>query len=327
MRVFRQEFLVILGENGVGKSTLLNIIAGIDQNFTGKLDKKTGLKIGMVFQHLSLFPHLTVEQNIAFGLEDLSKTEQESRLSEIYELFRIRSIRDKYPRELSGGERQKVAIARSIAPKPDILLLDEPFAAIDEGFRSNIAFSIKNILKEQSITTILVTHKQEEALALADRIAILDEGEIIQAGTPSDIYDKPQNIKLAKFIGFMNFIHSEINGNQLITPIGKLDYDKDAENIHHCDIQGDRIKTKGNQAIIGIRPENLEISMTGKANATIKEIRYYGHDVDVIAETMHDKRISLTIRLLGSSDFTKLKLKVGKQIDVKLKESSRFVVF
>lgn len=322
--VSKGEFFVILGENGVGKSTLLNIIASIDNNYQGEIEY-TGKSVGMVFQSLALFPHMTVTENILFSLDD--KTDNKQRLDEVLDLFRIRTIRNKYPHQLSGGERQKVAIARSIAPKPELLLLDEPFAAIDEGVRADIAFNIKSILKNQGITTILVTHKQEEALSLADRIAILDDKKITQIGTPQQIYDQPNNIKIAKFIGFMNFIHSEIKKDKIITPIGSLKYNKDSNNIHHCDIQGSEVQAKKQTAIIGIRPENLTITKTLKGNSTIKGVRYYGHDTDILIETDTKKRLTLTVRILGGSETNHLKFEVGEKVEVSFNENCKFVVF
>lgn len=211
------EFVCFLGPSGCGKTTLLRIIAGLEKNDSGVIlvDEKniTHLEpsernLSMVFQSYALFPNMTVYENIEYGLKKKIKDKslRAKKIEEVLRLVNLEHISSKYPDEMSGGQQQRVSLARAIALEPNILLLDEPLSALDAKVRENLRKEIKDIQRKLGITTIMVTHDQEEALTMADRIAVMNGGEIVQFGTPKEIYSSPKNIFVADFIGKINFI-------------------------------------------------------------------------------------------------------------------------
>ena len=218
------ELLVVLGPSGAGKTTLLKVIAGILKADRGKIyfnnNDVTNLEpfdrnIGFVFQSPALFPHLKVWENIAFPLEarGYSFDKIRERVLELIELVELKGLENRYPHELSGGQQQRVAIARALAAHPKLLLLDEPFANLDIQLREKLRILLRSIQKRLKITTIFVTHDQEEAFQLADRIAILMDGKIIQIGTPESVYENPINAEVAKFLG-INVVNASIFGRK-----------------------------------------------------------------------------------------------------------------
>lgn len=233
----------LLGPSGCGKTSLLRIIAGLEERSDGKiiLNKKTcqdtGLflppqkrKIGMVFQDYALFPHLSVSENITFGLGHLKKNEQIAKLDEMLELVKLGPWKDNYPHKLSGGQQQRVALARALAQSPAILLLDEPFSNLDTELRYQLSEDVRNILKQLKMTAILVTHDQTEAFSFADKIGVMKEGVIQQFSTSYDLYHSPQTPFIASFIGegvivpgdlvkaYMPSLDHPINGSILVRP-------------------------------------------------------------------------------------------------------------
>lgn len=211
------EFICFLGPSGCGKTTLLRIIAGLEKNDSGVIlvDEKniTHLEpsernLSMVFQSYALFPNMTVYENIEYGLKKKIKDKslRAKKIEEVLRLVNLEHISSKYPDEMSGGQQQRVSLARAIALEPNILLLDEPLSALDAKVRENLRKEIKDIQRKLGITTIMVTHDQEEALTMADRIAVMNGGEIVQFGTPKEIYNSPKDIFVADFIGKINFI-------------------------------------------------------------------------------------------------------------------------
>jgi iron(III) transport system ATP-binding protein len=217
LEVFEGEFICFLGPSGCGKTTLLRAIAGLDIQTHGRVEQGgkdiSGLPplerdFGIVFQSYALFPNLTVNQNIAYGLENRKtpKAETAARVSELLESVGMADQGDKYPAQLSGGQQQRVALSRALATSPGLLLLDEPLSALDAKVRIRLRREIKQLQLKLGITTIMVTHDQEEALTMADRIVVMNEGVIEQIGTPQDIYSRPANPFVADFIGTMNFL-------------------------------------------------------------------------------------------------------------------------
>lgn len=216
------ELVCILGPSGCGKTTLLRIIAGLESADKGEIiiDGKdctmlppSKRNFGIVFQSYALFPNMTVEQNILFGLSEqkkLNKKEQKEKAIEVLGLVDLLEHRNKYPAQLSGGQQQRTALARAIALSPGYLLLDEPLSALDAKVRSKLRLEIRKIQKELGITTIMVTHDQEEALTMADRIIVMNNAVIEQVGTPRTIYEKPANTFVANFIGTMNFYENNM---------------------------------------------------------------------------------------------------------------------
>lgn len=252
------EFISFLGPSGCGKTTLLRIIAGLEQPDHGQLIKKdvniTKLaaakrKCGVVFQNYALFPNLTVAENIAFGLNKKQHTKNEiaERVQSLLALIELPQIAEKYPNQLSGGQQQRVALARAIANKPDILLLDEPLSALDAQVRLNLRQKIKLIQSQLNLPTIMVTHDQEEALSISDRVVVMNHGLIEQVDTPHNIYYQPLTLFVAQFIGNMNFItaHSQSENELCI--------------FNHCTIRlsNKNFKPK-HRYTLGFRPEVVE---------------------------------------------------------------------
>lgn len=221
LEIFTGEIFALLGASGSGKSTLLRLLAGFESPTSGRVflagDNITTLPpyerpINMMFQSYALFPHMTVEQNLAFGLQQdrLPKAEITERVSRMLELVQMRRFARRKPHQLSGGQRQRVALARSLAKQPKVLLLDEPMGALDKKLRSRMQLEVVDILESVGVTCVMVTHDQEEAMTMADRIAIMDEGRIQQVGTPTDVYETPNSRMVAEFIGSVNVLPADI---------------------------------------------------------------------------------------------------------------------
>ncbi|HZY68781.1 MAG TPA: ABC transporter ATP-binding protein, partial [Devosia sp.] len=215
------EFVSLLGPSGCGKTTILRMVAGFEQPTSGTItvDGKdiTALppnarKIGMVFQAYALFPNMTVADNIGFGLKvaGAARPEREARVEEMLKLIGLPGFGKRYPFELSGGQQQRVALARALAPRPRMLLLDEPLSALDAKIRVSLREEIRAIQRELGITTVFVTHDQEEALSISDRIVVMNAGRVEQFGTPFEIYNRPQSRFAATFVGTLNTVHARV---------------------------------------------------------------------------------------------------------------------
>lgn len=222
VNIRRNEFFTLLGPSGCGKTTLLRLIAGFESPTFGTilLDDKdiTHLppfkrSVNTVFQNYALFPHLTVAQNISFGLEMLNKPKAEinETVNEMLALVHMEELKDRRTDQISGGQQQRVALARALAPKPDVLLLDEPLSALDYKLRRGMQIELKRLQLETGITFVFVTHDQEEALTMSDRIAVMSDGHILQVGSPDEIYYKPTKRFVADFIGESNFVEANIS--------------------------------------------------------------------------------------------------------------------
>ena len=220
------EFFTLLGPSGCGKTTLLRMIAGFNSIEAGDFyfgDKRINdvaahkRDIGMVFQNYAIFPHLTVKENVAYGLKarKTPKKEMEERVEEALKLVQIEHLSDRKPSELSGGQQQRVALARAFVIEPSVLLMDEPLSNLDAKLRVQMRTVIKKLQRRLGITTIYVTHDQEEALAISDRIAVMKDGNIMQIGTPNEIYAKPQNPFVAGFIGVSNFMDCDVENGKV----------------------------------------------------------------------------------------------------------------
>lgn len=233
----------LLGASGCGKSTLLRAISGFGDLAEGRillgdrLLSESGFtmpaeqrKVGLVFQDVALFPHLTVGQNIAFGITELSRAERKARVKELLAAVGLSGYEKRYPNSLSGGQQQRIALARALAPRPDLLLLDEPFSGLDTMLRDSLLTEVRNILVEQQITALFVTHDQMEAFTLADKVALMNNGAIEQLASPYDMYHKPSSRYVADFIGKGYFIPAEVLGAQQInTELGVLTTDFDID--------------------------------------------------------------------------------------------------
>ena len=219
--VERGEFVTFLGPSGCGKTTTLRMIAGFEQPSRGAIHINgrdvTGIRankraIGMVFQSYALFPNMTVAENIGFGLKIAGKpaTEIKLRVEEMLAMIKLPSLATRYPDQLSGGQQQRVSLARALAPSPQILLLDEPLSALDARIRVSLREEIRALQKRLGITTIFVTHDQEEALSMSDRIAVMNEGSLEQVGSPAQIYNRPETRFVASFIGTLNLLQGDV---------------------------------------------------------------------------------------------------------------------
>lgn len=231
LSVNQNEIICLLGASGCGKTTLLKAIAGLlpiaqgDIHLAGCCLKRKAVedrKIGLIFQDYALFPHLTVAENIQFGLSKLPKSEQAEITEQMLSVVKLDGLNTRYPHELSGGQQQRVAIARALACKPELLLLDEPFSNIDSQTRYTMIQEIKQILKSQNVPAIFVTHSKEEAFAFADKIAVMDQGKIVQFGTASELYHSPVNAFVADFLGGTNYLDCFVNEEKTLhSPIGE----------------------------------------------------------------------------------------------------------
>lgn len=275
------EFMTLLGPSGCGKTTLLRIVAGFVQPDEGEvlLDgndikhlRPNKRPTGMVFQSYALFPHMNVNDNIAFGLRmhKFEKGDMKKRIDQVMELAGIVELRERFPSQLSGGQQQRVALARTLALQPKVLLLDEPLAALDRKLRTEMRAEVRRIVDKVGITTIFVTHDQEEALTMSDRIAVMNKGVIIQCGTPMEIYDTPQTAFVASFIGDSNLyrgaIKKEASGYVLESP--QIYFPVPEEIVG--DFSG--------ETIVLLRPEHLSITLaheSSESNSGMKGVITY----------------------------------------------------
>ncbi len=234
LHIEQGEFFTLLGPSGCGKTTLLRMIAGFNTVDGGEIyfgdqlinqvpAHKRG--IGMVFQNYAIFPHLTVAENVAYGLkaQKVLKADMKRRVDAALEMVQISALKDRRPNELSGGQQQRVALARAFVIEPRVLLMDEPLSNLDAKLRVQMRTTIKKLQRQLGITTIYVTHDQEEALSISDRIAVMKDGHIMQVGKPDEIYKKPQNPFVAGFIGISNFLGCEIGGDDPKSALIRLD--------------------------------------------------------------------------------------------------------
>jgi sulfate/thiosulfate transport system ATP-binding protein len=302
--------IALLGPSGSGKSTLLRVIAGLETADTGQIfingHHATNLdvrrrNIGFVFQHYALFKHLTIRQNIGFGLDirKVPRAEIKTRVEELLELVQLQGLGDRYPSQLSGGQRQRVALARSLAVKPDVLLLDEPFGALDAKVRKELRAWLRRLHDEFHVTSVFVTHDQEEAMEVADEIVIMNHGRIEQIGSPAEVYDRPANPFVMSFIGPVNVLSSntEIFGN------GDF-YNKGAE--------------------LYIRPHDIDVQTSPNGNtipAQIERIIHLGWEIQV--ELLLSDRQRVTAHF-SREKFDGLGLETGKTVFVKPKTTKAF---
>lgn len=261
------ETVVFLGPSGCGKTTTLRLVAGLDEpDAGGKVwfgdEDVTAIPIehrnvGMVFQSYALFPNMSVEENVAYGLRvrKVPFHERAKRVRESLEMMQIVDLAARHIDQLSGGQRQRVALARAIAPRPRVLLLDEPLTALDAKLRENLRVEIDRLLRSLGITTVYVTHDQGEAMALGDRIAVMDKGRIAQIGTPEEIYRAPANAFVADFIGTMNRVFGRLENGSLVFPGGQVPWTGP-------------VPTAG----LMFRPEDLKLAVPGRGNFTAKVV-------------------------------------------------------
>ncbi|AQM59244.1 ATP-binding cassette domain-containing protein [Clostridium baratii] len=285
------EFICLLGPSGCGKTSLLRIIAGLERENSGTISLENNditklstreRNVGIVFQSYALFPNMTGEENITFGLKNkkLQDNKIKEILNETVKLVQLEGIAKKYPSEMSGGQMQRIALARAIAMEPNILLLDEPLSALDAKVRSKLRYEIKELQKKLKITTIMVTHDQEEALSMGDRIVVMNSGKIEQIGTPEEIYNNPLNSFVADFIGTTNII-------------------------------------KLGEKEIMVRPEDLTLLKSEESNSKnyrVKNIEFRGNSYRV---TLNDKSSSILVDVVAK-EFKKLSIKENDIMQIEI---------
>ena len=276
LEIERGELMAVLGPSGCGKTTLLRTIAGFERPDAGSVEVSDDVvagrgrfvpperrRIGMVFQDYALFPHLTVTANIAFGLANRPREQRDALTRRTLELVGLQHKAARHPHELSGGERQRVALARALAPEPAVVLLDEPFSNLDATLRAGLRREVELILRDAEATALLVTHDQEEALSLADRLAVMREGRIVQVGAPEEVYVRPASRWAAQFVGEVNVLAGVAHGRGVETELGLFDLRSPASGSVH----------------VAVRPEQLELRADHDGNAEVVAREFRGHDV------------------------------------------------
>ena len=292
------EFVVLLGPSGCGKTTLLRTIAGLDNADSGHihlggehLDTEPPFRraVNTVFQNYALFPFLTVERNIAFGLEmeKLPKAEIRTRVAEMLDLVELSGFGKRAPAQLSGGQQQRVALARALAKRPQLLLLDEPLGALDLKLRRKMQSELKQIQRSTGIAFVFVTHDQEEALALGDRIAVLNEGRIIQVGTPQEIYEAPATRFVADFIGETNLLPVDYDDAGTLTVAGQ--WKLDVAEVRGAD---EAALASPDSMVLAARPERVGIDPDGDLQGVVVGTAYLGADIQLTVDLGDGLRIS-----------------------------------
>ncbi len=284
------EFFTLLGPSGCGKTTLLRLIAGFDFPTEGEILlygqdiaplPPYKRPVNTVFQNYSLFPHMTVGQNIGFGLEMLGKPKAavDQRVTEMLRLVRMEELRNRKTSQISGGQQQRVALARALAPQPKVLLLDEPLSALDYKLRKDMQIELKRLQHETGITFVFVTHDQEEALTMSDRIAVMSKGHILQVGTPREIYDHPAERFVANFIGETNFLKGAVAG----LSNGKADVRLACGGAAIAATLPEGFAPQGDVTVV-VRPEHAQIvaaGALGTLTGSVENVVYFGTDTHI----------------------------------------------
>lgn len=310
LEVAHGEIVCLLGASGCGKTTLLKAVAGLLPLSSGVMNLNCQTiddghnwlppekrNIGMIFQDYALFPHLTVSENVAFGLRGLSDTEKRDKVSEMLELVHLGGFGDRYPHQLSGGQQQRVAIARSLAYKPDLLLLDEPFSNIDTQVRHELIAEIRKIFKKQGVTAIFVTHSREEAFAFSDKMAVMNHGVIEQYGSASELYYHPSSKFVADFLGGGSYLKAKrLSPQEFETDLGVIEAkpQTDIELDSDCELL--------------LRPQHIQVSAGEESTISVLEQQFMGDHCRYVIEANGQK-------LLATSSEA---LEVGQPVAVKV---------
>ena len=308
--IYEREFFALLGASGCGKSTLLRMLAGFEHPTSGQIlldgQDLSGIPpyrrpVNMMFQSYALFPHMTVEANIAFGLKQdgMARPAIEARVKEMLKLVRLEQFAKRKPHQLSGGQRQRVALARSVAKRPKVLLLDEPLGALDKKLREATQFELMDLQQDLGLTFVVVTHDQEEAMTMADRIAIMDKGKVMQVATPAEVYEAPASRFVADFVGNVNILEGTVSerSGDTATITGASGAQIRVQNA------GDAVA--GNDVAFAIRPEKIKVSskrpetVANAMEGTIWDIAYLG-DMTIYHVRLGDGQV-VTASALNSS--------------------------
>ncbi|MBW3097325.1 ABC transporter ATP-binding protein [Pseudohoeflea coraliihabitans] len=292
--VYEREFFSLLGPSGCGKTTLLRMLAGFEEPTSGEIyldgQPLKGVPpykrpVNMMFQSYALFPHMSVEANVAFGLrqEGMARADIKERVEQMLKLVKLERFAKRKPHQLSGGQRQRVALARSVAKRPKLLLLDEPLGALDKKLREETQFELMDLQQELGLTFIIVTHDQDEAMTMSDRIAVMDAGVVSQIGTPAEVYEAPNSRYVADFIGSVNLFEGTVAGtaNGTVRLAGPDGFD--------IEVADDRDFATGSQVALAIRPEKITLSRHrpesgNAASGEAWEIAYMGDVTNYIVK-------------------------------------------
>ena len=323
LEVYEGEFVCFLGPSGCGKTTFLRAIAGLDIQSSGTV-RQADLDIsalppserdfGIVFQSYALFPNLTAERNIAFGLENqgLEKSAVSKRVTELLELVGLPDQGPKYPAQLSGGQQQRIALARALATSPGLLLLDEPLSALDAKVRGYLRHEMKTLQRRLGVTTVMVTHDQEEALTMADRIVVMNHGVIEQVGTPTEIYREPDTLFVADFIGAMNQVEGRAKSNNSVS-IGELSFTSRSHGL-----------ASETPVVVAIRPEDIVPQGAGDYSSSDSNAK---NSLEVEIESMEFLgsfwRISLNNSALGAAMIADLSINAMRRLEVDIGSTIR----
>jgi sulfate transport system ATP-binding protein len=319
------ELVALLGPSGCGKTTLLRIIAGLERADSGQVLLKGEDKthkdirergIGFVFQHYALFRHMTVFENIAFGLRvkprKLRPNEAEihKKVHALLELVQLDWLHNRYPDQLSGGQRQRIALARALAVEPEVLLLDEPFGALDASVRKDLRLWLRHLHENLNVTSIFVTHDQEEAMEVANRVVVFNHGNLEQQGTPSEIYDNPANEFVSRFIGDTNIISLEHHNTDWLTLSGLVIAPENSANSVH------------------IRPHDLEITKSNDDNAASATLKDWQHLGALIRIELAKKGVNgspeIIYAQMPNEQFKRLQLSKGDRVDLHIRHAHWF---
>jgi spermidine/putrescine transport system ATP-binding protein len=317
LRIEDGEFFSLLGPSGCGKTTTLRMIAGLELVTEGEINlhgKSMGQTpafkrpVNTVFQNYALFPHRNVEGNVGFGLEmkTVPKEAIKSRVIEALEMVRLPELAQRRPKELSGGQQQRIALARALVNRPEVLLLDEPLGALDLKLRKDMQLELKQLQEQVGITFIYVTHDQEEALTMSDRIAVMDKGKVLQIGSPEEIYERPTTRFVADFIGETNFLDGiveKINGQEIVVSLEKL-----AAVRGRCVVP----VQKGQEVSMIIRPEKFGLGENGMVKGRVEESIYIGTDTRYIIRLTDE--LSVTVREQNLSPGRGRRYQVGDEV-------------
>lgn len=324
LEVREGEFLTLLGPSGCGKTTLLRLISGFEEPDSGSIsiDGKdvSGLPphkrhVNTVFQSYALFPHMTVADNIAFGLrcQKVPAHEIKSRVADVLKMVKLEKFAERKPSQLSGGQQQRVAIARAAVNQPRVLLLDEPLSSLDYRLRKTMQIELKQLQRKLGITFIFVTHDQEEALSMSDRVVVMQEGWIEQVGTPRQVYEEPGTIKVATFIGEVNIFEGtivKVNGNHQVM-LNVLDKEREAKST--------REHRPGDAVHVLVRPEDVRVwnlheveDASDMFSGTVEEVIYKGTTVDLIVRLANGKTVAAT-EFFDEDDY-RLEYKIGAKV-------------
>ena len=325
--VDESEFVCILGPSGCGKTTLLRVIAGLEEQSEGTINQSNKdisllppdqRDFGIVFQSYALFPNLSVKNNIAFGLKTRKQNKERinQRVNELLELVGMSDHINKFSAQLSGGEQQRVALARALAPAPGLLLLDEPLSALDAKVRQYLRLEIKNLQKKLGVTTIMVTHDQEEALTMADRIILMNKGIIEQEGSPYDLYSNPQTSFAANFIGTTNLLEANKISNNQVEIYGSILECKETINE--------------NSVTITIRPEDIKINPDSSEKnilqGVIKELEFLGSNFRGLIEVDFKSQKTNLICQFSSEYILKNSIEKNNSINISLQPEALKVI-